>query len=108
MPSHLTKKQIQLLRRHSRIKSLVYEAGWTFSRLDRHYDLPRGAVQDALRNPNEGGEKAIADVLEVHPKKLWTDRYDQHTGHRHSPQPHENYTRPPTLAERRKIAGAQT
>lgn len=63
----------------------------SFSAVDRQFDLPPTSASNAARFPVPKGEKAIAHVLGCHPKDLWPSRFDATTGHRHRPQPAENY-----------------
>lgn len=98
----------KLIREAQTIKAKLAEAGWTLLDIDRHYKLPRGTAGAALRFPHKGGEEAIARALGVAAHTLWTERYDQHSGLRHEPQPRSNYRRLPTMRERRKFTEAQT
>lgn len=88
----------------ARIKALLTENGLSLLGIDRKYDLPRGTAGTTLREPNPRGERAIAAALGSRPEFLWRDRYHA-SGQRKSPQ---DYTRPPTFAQRRKAAEAQT
>ncbi len=92
------------LKESARIKALVYEAGLTFSDIDRMYGLRRGAARDALREPNPRIEHAIAAALGARPETLWQTRYHAN-GRRRA---HQDYSRPPTMAQRRKMTGAST
>ena len=86
----------------TRIRRLVYEAGLTFTRIDREYGLPRGSAADTLRHPNINGERAIAAALDHYPHLLWRTRY-RPNGQRRSPQ---DWSRPPMMAPRRQEARA--
>ncbi|MFK5980843.1 MAG: helix-turn-helix domain-containing protein [Rhizobiaceae bacterium] len=97
-----------LIRKAQTIKSSLAENGFTLLGVDRHYKLPKGTAGDTLRNPNQRGEKAIASALGVKPQTLWPSRYNAKSGKRLSPQPSQNYDRPPTIRQRRKLAGART
>ncbi|WP_425417321.1 helix-turn-helix domain-containing protein [Oricola indica] len=88
----------------ARIKARLYEAGYKLSDIDRDFKLPPGTARDALRAPNLKGERAIASALGTRPELLWRDRYHA-SGRRKSPQDH---SRPPTMAQRRKVTGALT
>ena len=93
---------MDLIAEAAKIKGRLYEAGYTLLAVDRAYHLPRGTAGDALRNPNAAGERAIAAALGTKPHLLWRSRYHA-SGQR---KPHQDYRRPPTMAQRRKIAGA--
>lgn len=90
------------------IKNKLEQQGYTLAAVDRQFKLPVGTAGDALRNPNKRGEEAIAAALGVQPVSLWPLRYEAVTGQRLSPQPSQNYERPPTILQRRKLAGART
>lgn len=84
----------------AKIKDRLYRAGYRLLEIDRLYGLPRGTAGDALRNPNEKGERAIAAALGTKPHLLWRSRYHA-SGQR---RPRQDYSRPPTMAQRRKEA----
>ena len=98
----------RLIRQAQNIKAQLAMKGWTLSAIDREYNLPGGTAGDTLRNPNRRGEEAIAAALDVQPQSLWSLRYRRTTGQRLSPQPSQNYERPPTILQRRKVQGSQT
>jgi Ner family transcriptional regulator len=87
------------------IKHKLILAGLTLSDIDRQYRLPRGTAGTTLREPNAAGERAIAAALGTKAHFLWPSRY-RPSGQRRSPQPRENYERPPTMRQRQKAAGA--
>ncbi|MFK0277409.1 helix-turn-helix domain-containing protein [Ensifer sp. NPDC090286] len=87
------------------VKSKLLLAGFTLYDIDRRYYLPRGTAGTTLREPNMAGEQAIAAALGTKAHLLWPSRY-QPSGQRRSPQPRENYERPPTMRQRQKKAGA--
>ena len=91
--------------RAAKIKADLFEAGYSLNEVDRQFNLrPRGC-SDALRQPYEPGERAIAEMLKTTPAALFPERYDA-DGARLSPQPRQNYNRPETMAERRARATA--
>ncbi len=87
------------------IKNKLLLAGLSLLGIDRHFDLPRGTAGTTLREPNAAGERAIAAALGTKAHLLWPSRY-RPSGQRRSPQPPENYRRPPTMRQRQKTAGA--
>lgn len=97
----LTKSKLS---EQAKIKRLVAEAGLTFALIDRKFGLRAGAARDALREPSQPAERAIAAALKMRPHNLWLTRY--HASGRRRQQ--QDYSRPPTLAQRRKFAEAQT
>jgi len=92
------------LKETARIKALVYEAGLTFSDIDRLHGLRPGAARDILREPNRRIERAVAAALGARPETLWQTRY--HADGRRRRQ--QDYSRPPTMEQRRKFNGAST
>ena len=60
--------------RHA-IKAAIYRAGHTLERLALEADLASSACRIALREPQLGGEIAIATFLGVDPAELWPGRY---------------------------------
>ncbi|WLD95786.1 helix-turn-helix domain-containing protein [Agrobacterium leguminum] len=94
------------LQEMERVKRLLLLAGIALRDVDREYDLPRGIAGRTLVEPNIKGERAIAAALKTRPHLLWQSRYHGN-GTRRTPQPKENYIRPPTMAERRAEADAR-
>lgn len=93
-------------RQAARIKAKIIEAGLQLVDIERKFELTKGAVSEALRNPHLEGERAIASALGTRPELLWRDRYHA-SGLRKSP-PDLDYSRTPTMAQRRKEAEART
>lgn len=91
--------------RAAKIKADLFKAGYSLNEVDRQYNLRSRGSSDALRQPYEPGERAIAKALKTTPAKLFPERYDA-GGNRLSPQPRQNYNRPETMAERRARATA--
>lgn len=91
------------LKEMERIKRRLLLAGITLRDVDREYSLPRCAAGLTLVEPNIKGERAIAAALKTRPHLLWRSRY-HNDGTRKTPQPKENYTRRPTMAQRRAEA----
>ena len=60
--------------RHA-IKAEIYRQGYTLERLALEADLAAPACRIALREPQLGGEIAIATFLGVDPAELWPGRY---------------------------------
>ncbi len=87
------------------IKSKLLLAGLSLYDVDRRFNLSRGTAGTTLREPNSAGERAIAAALGTKAHLLWPSRY-RPSGQRRSPQPRENYERPPTMRQRQKAAGA--
>lgn len=87
------------------IKGKLLLAGFTLYEIDRRYQLARGTAGTTLREPNAAGERAIAAALGTKAHFLWPSRY-RPSGQRRSPQPPENYRRPPTMRQRQKSTGA--
>ncbi|RVG08840.1 hypothetical protein CN234_16950 [Sinorhizobium meliloti] len=85
------------------IKRELLLVGLSLYDVDRRYNLPRGTAGTTLREPNAAGEKAIAAALGTKAHLLWPSRYWP-SGQRRSPQPRENYERPPTMRQRQKTA----
>ena len=90
-----------------RIKRLLDEKGLTLSSIDADYKLAKGTCGNTLQQANLAGERAIAAALGRRPEHLWRSRYHA-DGRRLSPQPAENYKRPPSMQARRAMheAGA--
>ncbi|WP_085025558.1 helix-turn-helix domain-containing protein [Ensifer aridi] len=86
------------------IKRKLILAGLSLYDVDRRFSLPRGTAGTTLREPNAAGERAIAAALGTRAHLLWPSRY-RPSGQRRSPQPRENYERPPTMRQRQKAAG---
>lgn len=91
-------------RQAATIKQRLSLKGFTLAEIDNLYELPAGTARNTLREPHLAGEKAISAALKAKPENLWRDRYHA-SGQRKSPQ---DYTRPPTLRQRRKLAEART
>jgi Ner family transcriptional regulator len=87
----------------TRIKGLLLKAGISLRDVDREYNLSRGIAGITLRQPNIGGERAIAAALGRRPEHLWRTRYHA-DGRRLSPQPAANYDRLPSMQERKAEA----
>jgi len=92
----------QRVRQAAVIKARLALAGLTLADIDRDYRLTPGTARNTLREPHAAGERAIAAALASRPETLWPDRYHR-GGQRKSPQ---DYSRPPTLRQRRKVASA--
>lgn len=100
-PTPMTKAKIQ---EAAKVKGRIYAAGLTFAEIDRKYNLRDGAARDVLREPNSITEAAVAAALGTRPYLLWPTRY--HASGRRRRQ--QDYSRPPTMAQRRKFVEAQT
>jgi len=72
------------------IRQRLFVAGLTCADIDRSYGLYTNQASDALFEPNQPGENAIANALGTTPQKLWPHRFDS-KGNRLSPQPVSNY-----------------
>lgn len=88
------------IQRAAKIKDALFVRGLTFADIDRRYGLREGTARTTLRHPHARGEAALCDALACEPEELWPERYDA-SGHRHEPQPPENYVRPATMEQRR-------
>ncbi len=93
------------IERADKVRSALYLRGLTLLDIDRQYGLPLKTAHTTLREPNARGEEALCDALALDARELWPERYDA-GGHRLSPQPSENYRRPPTRQQRRKARAA--
>ncbi len=93
------------IERASKIKDALFVRGITLSDVDRRFGLTDGTARTTLREPNSRGEEALAAALACEPHQLWPERYHA-SGQRLSPQPSENYRRPPTMAQRRNRRAA--
>ena len=91
-----------LVREQTAIKAKLITAGITLASIDRQYKLSDGTARNTLREPNLRGERAIAAALGTKPHLLWPSRY-RPSGQRRSPM---NWTRVPTLAQRRNEQAA--
>lgn len=91
--------------RAAKIKSDLYKVGFSLNEVDRRFNLPRNSVSKCLAVPIAAAEKAIAEVLATPAHVLFPERYES-GGQRKTPQPPENYSRPPTMAQRRKERAA--
>ncbi len=67
---------------------------YTYSRVEREYELTHRNASKAASVPIKDAEYAIADVLNVHPMHIWPSRYNEH-GERLKPQPAINYRAKP-------------
>lgn len=85
----------------NRVKRLLSEAGLTLTGIDKEYGLSIGTCGNTLQQANLAGERAIAAALRRRPEHLWRTRYHP-DGRRRSPQPRENYVRPPSMRVRRE------
>jgi lambda repressor-like predicted transcriptional regulator len=86
--------------RTARIKYELALRGLTCAQLDRRNGLYAGQCVNAIREPDEDGERAIATALGQSPQQIWPERFDA-TGIRFIPQPRANY-RPRGSAESRR------
>lgn len=84
-----------------RVKRLLSETGLTLTGIDKEYGLALGTCGNTLQQANLAGERAIAAALRRRPEHLWRSRYHP-DGQRRSPQPPENYARPPSMRARRE------
>ena len=74
--NHIDPNYLRRVKQIARIKGLVYEAGLTFTSIERENGLSRGAAYDCLnRFPNGRVEIAIADALDLKVYDLFPDRY---------------------------------
>ncbi|MBW8638952.1 helix-turn-helix domain-containing protein [Hoeflea sp. WL0058] len=106
-PNDDAAKHLSLKSRQSaRIKAKIIEAGLRFVDIERTFNLTKGAVSEALRNPHLDGERAIAAALGTRPELLWRDRYHA-SGQRKSP-PDLDYSRAPSAAQRQNLMEART
>ena len=78
------------------IKYQLAKKGVTFVDLERKYDLSRGTCRLAVSSPSTKGEKAISEILGLHPKDIWPQRYDEY-GNRLRPQPKDEYLYTPKM-----------
>ncbi len=86
------------------IKAKLLEAGLPLAEIDRRFGLPSGTARNTLREPHPRGERAIAAALGSRPHLLWPTRY-RPSGQRRQPQ---DYSRPPTMKQRRNGMAART
>jgi Ner family transcriptional regulator len=94
----------KLVAERQRIEIRLDALGITMASIDEEYNLSGGAARNAMREPNAGAERAIAAKLNTHPHLLWPSRY-RPNGERLKPQ---DWTRVPTMQQRRKEAGGLT
>lgn len=78
------------LKEVARIKGKLIESQLTLASIDEDYKLPAGTAGNAVHEPHQAGERAIAAALNTRPHLLWPSRYFA-DGRRKSPQPAENY-----------------
>lgn len=83
----------------AKIRYALMRKGLKTSDIDRTFGLYRNQASDALFEPNEAGERAIAKALDTTPQKLWPHRFDAH-GKRLNPQPRTNYRTRKTRGQR--------
>jgi Ner family transcriptional regulator len=76
--------------RAARIRAMLADRGLSLTALDQRERLYPGQTQNALYEPDQAGESAIAQALGKTPQELWPERFDA-TGIRYVPQPRENY-----------------
>lgn len=76
--------------RAARIRALLADRGLSLTALDQREGLYAGQSQNALYEPDQAGEGAIAKALGKPPQELWPERFDP-TGVRFIPQPRQNY-----------------
>ena len=61
------------------IKAAIRKTGITLTQLSIQAGLGESAVRQALFFHHcPAGEKAIIEYLDIHPHKLWPERYDEH------------------------------
>lgn len=75
------------------IKCAIYKNGATMESISRLTGVNSVNIRKALRSPLFIGEQAIAQFLNVHPKELWPDRYDENGNPLH-PHASANHLRP--------------
>lgn len=59
------------------IKAQIRKRGLSLSELSRRHGHHPEAARQALRTPWRKWERIIAEFLEVHPRELWPQRYDE-------------------------------
>jgi Ner family transcriptional regulator len=79
------------------IKAAVRKRGVTLAQIARSVNIPGNAFRLALTLPRADAERALARVLDVHPKVIWPSRYHP-DGSRKRPQPVDNYAVRPRFA----------
>lgn len=65
------------------IKNLVRKNGTSLAQLAKKAGFSNTEVQGALYRPIFWGEQIIAMFLNLHPKTLWPDRYDNKGNPKH-------------------------
>lgn len=75
------------------IKCAIYKHGITLEDLARQTGVNSANIRKALRYPSFIGEQAIAQFLNIHPKELWPNRYDDNGNPLH-PHASANYLKP--------------
>jgi Ner family transcriptional regulator len=58
------------------VKCALEKAGTSLAQISRQLGLHARSASEALRNRWPSVERAIADVLQVHPSEIWPSRYD--------------------------------
>ena len=76
------------------IKAAVRKKGVTLADVARDAGMKGASLRIALTLPRADAERAIAAVLDVHPKTIWPSRYLS-DGTRKRPQPVDNYRHEP-------------
>ncbi|NRA88022.1 MAG: helix-turn-helix domain-containing protein [Rhizobiales bacterium] len=87
----------------AKIRYLLSETGYSFTALDRKYNLRTQVCRNAAECANIKGEHVIAKTLKLHPKDIWPSRYDAR-GKRLKPQPYDNYIKKPIFRQGLKAA----
>jgi Ner family transcriptional regulator len=89
----------------ARLKFELAMRGLTCAQIERRHRLYKGQCRKALYEPDEAGERAIAQALGQTPQELWPERFDP-TGVRLIPQPRANYRTRSSGESRRNRAAA--
>ncbi len=89
----------------AKIRNALFRKRITLASIDRANNLPTATACNALYEPYEAGEVAIAKALGKQPHELWPSRYDK-GGVRLSPQPAKNYRKRSTTSQRQKTEAA--
>lgn len=90
------------IKEQSSIKEKLHNAGLTFEKISKNYNIPSSTLRSAMSKPHAKAERAIAAALGTLPHLLWRTRYHA-SGQRRSPQ---DYDRVPTMAQRQKEQAA--
>ena len=88
------------------IKDLLKEKGETLASIARSAGFSPSEVRNALYRPIFWGEQIIAEFLNIHPMKIWPQRYDEKGNPLH-PHASANHVIPFSPKSKEKESGGE-